>query len=77
MSNELGDIEARAQRALDGMTVNLERLATDTMKLCRAVRHLTVEVQRLTAQEIQPGSKDRGEVGDLFDLFGSLGKGAR
>lgn len=56
-------IEERAQRALDGMTINRDVFYRDVVKLCRAVKRLQAEVGR------DPIAKD------IFgDLFGGIWK---
>lgn len=63
--NAIDDIEARAQRVLDGMTVNREALARDTIKLCQAARRLQTEIVRLDPKRSKGTKRDV-----LADIFG-------
>jgi len=70
---DLASIEERAQRVLDGMTVNREAFARDVLRLSKATRRLRDEVVRL-----QPQASGKG--GDAFidifgDIFGGRGNG--
>lgn len=44
MSKQLDEMETRAQRRLDGMTVNVDAMAQDVLLLVAAVRRLQVDV---------------------------------
>lgn len=68
---ELDRIEQRAQRQLDGMTVNRDALASDTLRLCRLVRRLRDQV----AVQPKPEAKSDDGVADLFEfIFGGLNR---
>jgi len=64
--NELDAIEARAQRQLDGMTVNRDAMARDVLKLTRALRRLAQEVRKPAAS----ASTKTSQEDFLRDLFG-------
>ncbi len=64
--NELDAIEARAQRHLDGMTVNRDAMARDVIKLVRAVRRLTAEIGK--PAPARPTGRRADDV--LRDIFG-------
>ena len=65
--NELDRIEERAQRHLDGMTVNRDALARDTLKLCRALRRV---VQELAEASARAGRKPKPANKIFDDIFG-------
>jgi len=67
--SELDQIETRAQRHLDGMTVNRDAMARDVLKLARALRRLASEVPR--AQHA-PQSSTKATPDWLRDLFGGV-----
>ncbi|WP_421576618.1 hypothetical protein [Stenotrophomonas maltophilia] len=70
---DLASIEARAQRVLDGMTINREAFARDVLKLTHAARRLQGEVVRLQPHQSGPGG---GGFTDVFgDIFGGRGNG--
>ena len=66
---DLKSIEDRAQRMLDGMTVNREAFARDVLKLCAAARQV--------AAAKQPEAKPTAAPFDGFfgDIFGGRGHG--
>lgn len=64
--SELDNIEARALRHLDGMTVNRDAMARDVLKLVRALRRLTEEVRKPGASP----SAARRDDDFLRNLFG-------
>jgi hypothetical protein len=66
VSTELDRIEERAQRQLDGMTVNRDAMARDVLKLCKAIRRVTSE----TAKPGKPAPANRHAVID--EVFGNL-----
>lgn len=68
---DLASIEERAQRVLDGMTINREAFARDVLALCRAARRMQKEVSRLRAM----GKGTGGDV--LADVFGDIFGGHR
>lgn len=68
---DLASIEERAQRVLDGMTINREAFARDVLALGRAARRMQKEVSRLHAM-------GKGKGGDvLADVFGDIFGGHR
>lgn len=70
---DIASIEARAQRRLDGMTINREAFARDVLKLCHAARRLQDEVRPLQPRQSGSGG---GAFTDMFgDIFGGRGNG--
>ena len=63
--SQLDEIEARANRHLDGMTVNRDAMARDVLKLCAALRRLQREVAKPATT-----SPHRNDVID--DIFGGI-----
>ena len=59
----LTDIEQRAQRMLDGMTVNRERFAQDVLDLIAAIRKARPEPE---VRMHSPNSDFRGAFDDIF-----------
>lgn len=60
----LDEMATRAQRHLDGMTVNRDAMAKDVLTLVSAIRQMQ---QRATAtQSTQRGSNFSDAFGDLF-----------
>lgn len=63
----LESIEARAQRILDGMTVNREAFARDVLKLCNATRRL----RDCATPQQQKTASAAADFGDIFSgIFG-------
>lgn len=70
----LDEMEARAQRHLDGMTVNRDALAKDVLALAKAIR---AAQKRATERQKTPfgGMGGSGGFGDIFsELFGGIRK---
>ncbi len=67
----LDDMESRAQRHLDGMTVNRDAMARDVLKLCQAIRSAQ---KRAAERQPQSGTPKPDYSGTFDDLFGSFGR---
>lgn len=67
--SELDNIEARALRHLDGMTVNRDAMARDVLKLVRAVRRLSAEVAVTIPQQQRSGRRGEDILRDIFGGF--------
>ena len=66
MTPTLDEMEARAQRHLDGMTVNRDAMARDVITLTRAIRTAQARhTQQRTTQRPIGGLRDAFD--DLFD----------
>lgn len=74
----LEQMEARAQRQLDGMTINRDAMANDVLALVKTVRAMRKRYQEATAKE-QPSQHSKTPLTDaLDDIFeGILGKNWR
>lgn len=64
--SQLDEIEARANRHLDGMTVNRDAMARDVLKLCAALRRLQREVARPSKPDVRKEDIFSGIFGDIF-----------
>lgn len=65
----LDDIAVRAQRQLDGMTINRDRLARDCLGLVRAIKHAQAAAQR--AGEHTPQAALADGFAEIFrNIFG-------
>lgn len=67
--SELDEIADRAQRHLDGMTVNRDAMARDVLKLVRAVRRLSAEVAVTIPQQQRSGRRGEDILRDIFGGF--------
>lgn len=67
--SELDKIADRAQRHLDGMTVNRDAMARDVLKLVRAVRRLSAEVAVTIPQQQRSGRRGEDILRDIFGGF--------
>lgn len=65
---DLASIEERAQRVLDGMTINREAFARDVLALCKAAGRMRAEVVRLQPQ----ASRERKSGDGLTDVFSDI-----
>jgi hypothetical protein len=66
MGPTLDEMAARAQRHLDGMTVNRDAMARDVLTLVEAIRSAQ---RRAPARPAQPGSNFSDAFGDIFDTI--------
>ena len=67
----LDEMEATAQRQLDGMKTNHDQMANDVLRLVRSIRQAQARAKRTPAAD-QPGFADRFE-----QIFGDIFGGAR
>jgi hypothetical protein len=73
-TSTLDEMADRAQRQLDGMTVNRDAMARDVLQLVRAVR--SIQARRLTDQQ-HGGGKFTEAFDEIFDeIFGRARGGA-
>lgn len=70
---DIASIQERAQRLLDGMTINREAFARDVLKLTHAARRLRDEVVRSQPRQSGPGGSSFTDV--FGDIFGGRGNG--
>lgn len=69
----LDEMAARAQRHLDGMTVNRDAMAKDVLTLVGAIRQLQARSKAATRTGQQGGFSDA--FGDIFtDIFNRKGQ---
>lgn len=67
----LDEMEARAQRYLDGMAVNREAMARDVLLLARSIRAAQQRaIENAKEDEPPAGAGGRGFSGVFDDLFG-------
>jgi hypothetical protein len=60
-------METRAQRHLDGMTVNRDAMARDVLTLVGAIRQMQQRATATATKSTQPGSNFSDAFGNLFD----------
>lgn len=68
----LEEMEARAQRRLDGMTVNMDELAKDVLQLVMCIRVAKQHIARLTAEP--QNAKSDGFAESFQGLFDDIFK---
>jgi len=74
----LDEMQARAQRQLDGMTVNRDAMANDVLRLVELVRRMQQRAADLGAGRGAGGSGVKGGYAEVFgDIFDDILGGVR
>lgn len=63
----LEEMEARAQRHLDGMTVNRDAMALDVLRLTKAIRAAQKRAAEINAAKKATGGGYAGAFAGIFD----------
>lgn len=68
----LDEIEARARRHLDGMTINRDAMAYDVLRLCKALRDARAAAQKANEQRDRMHKNTGIHSGVIDDIFGPI-----